>query len=139
MLSPGGELIIHTPNLRNYAVFLNHTVARALPRNFVLRLHTVRRLVQLGAKFHLNPDSHRLLTPPQPFFTFFWPLAFLQMLFMRLTMTRYFRKFAGTILIVLKYQPASHFTMTVPRCDCPSVESVPADGATESVSDVHTS
>jgi ubiquinone/menaquinone biosynthesis C-methylase UbiE len=158
VLSPGGELIIHTPNLLNYAVFLNHTVMRLLPRKFVLRFiqlgesrkeedifptfyraNTVRHLAQVGAKFHLNPDSHRMLTPPQPFFTFFWPLAFLQMLIMRLTMTRYFRKFAGTILMVLKHQPASHFTMTAPRCGCPSVEPVPADGATESVSEVHTS
>jgi ubiquinone/menaquinone biosynthesis C-methylase UbiE len=158
VLSPGGELIIHTPNLLNYAVFLNHTVMRVLPRKFVLRFiqlgenrktedifptfyraNTVRRLAQVGAEFDLSPTSHRLLSPPQPFFTFFCPLAFLQMLFMRLTMSRYFRKFGGTILMVLKYQPASHFTMTAPRCGCRSVEPVPARGATESVPEVHTS
>ena len=125
VLSPGGQLIIHTPNLLNYAVFLNHTVARRLPRNFVLRLitlaenrrkedvfptfyraNTVRRISQICGKFDLKKESCRILTPPQPFFSFFCPLAFFQILLMRLTMSSYFRPFGATILMVLKYEPA---------------------------------
>ena len=124
VLSPSGQLIIHTPNLLNYAVLLNHTVARKLPRNFVLRLiklaenrskedvfptfyraNTVDRLLQICGKFDLKKESCRILTSPQPFFTFFWPLAFPQMLLMRLTMSNYFRKFGSTILMVLRYEP----------------------------------
>ncbi|SRR6266566_3390693 len=125
VLSPGGQLIIHTPNLLNYAVFLNHTVARRLPRDFVLRLikwaenrkkedvfrtfyraNTVHRLSQICGRFDLKEESCRILTSPHPFFSFFCPLAFLQILLMRLTMSNYFRKFGATILMVLKYEPA---------------------------------
>lgn len=124
VLSPGGQLII-TPNLLNYAVFLNHTVARRLPRDFVLglikwaenrkkedvfptlyRANTVHRLSQICRRFDLKEESCRILTSPQPFFSFFCPLAFIQILLMRLTMSRYFRKFGSTILMVMKYKPA---------------------------------
>ncbi len=123
VLSPGGQLIIHTPNLLNYAVFLNHTIARILPRKFVLRLiklaerrreedvfpafyraNTVRRLSQICSRFGLKEQSCRILTSPQPFFIFFCPLALPQILLMRLTMSKYFRKFGATILMVLKYE-----------------------------------
>src|SRR6266567_7109585 len=125
VLSRGGQLIIHTPNLLNYAVFLNHTIARRLPRDFVLRLikwaenrkkedvfrtfyraNTVHRLSQICGRFDLKEESCRILTSPHPFFSFFCPLAFLQILLMRLTMSNYFRKFGATILMVLKYEPA---------------------------------
>lgn len=36
VLVPGGRLIVHTPNLWNYAIFLNHTVGRVLPRKLIL-------------------------------------------------------------------------------------------------------
>lgn len=124
LLSPGGRLIIHTPNLLNYLVFLNNVVARRLPRNFVLKLikwaenrteedifitfyraNTVRRLLQIGREFGLKEESCRILTSPQPFFSFFLPLAFFEILLMRLTMSKYFRKFGATILIVLENEP----------------------------------
>jgi ubiquinone/menaquinone biosynthesis C-methylase UbiE len=124
VLSPGGLLIIHTPNLLNYGVFLNHTIARRLPRKFVLRFikwaerrkeedvfptfyraNTVHRLSQICSRFGLKEESCRILTAPQPFFIFFFPLALPQILLMRLTMSRYFRKFGATILMVLKYEP----------------------------------
>jgi ubiquinone/menaquinone biosynthesis C-methylase UbiE len=129
LLSPGGQLIIHTPNLLNYAVFLNHTLARWLPREFILRLikmsenrgeedifvtyyraNTVRRLVKIGDSFGLKAEHCRLLTSPQPFFKFFSPLALVQILLKRLTMFRYFRQFASTIVIVLRYHPLTQPT-----------------------------
>lgn len=121
VLAPGGYLIVHTPNLLNYAVFLNHTVMRWIPRKSVLaliqwadkrkeddifvtfyRANTARRLARVCGQFGLREESHRLLTPPRPFLSFFAPLALIQILLMRMTMSRYFRRFGATILMVLK-------------------------------------
>jgi 2-polyprenyl-3-methyl-5-hydroxy-6-metoxy-1,4-benzoquinol methylase len=126
MLSPGGRLIVHTPNLWNYAVFMNHTIARLVPRKFLLRLikladnrgeddvfitfyraNTTRRLLETCGKMGFQEEFRRILIPPQPFFNFFAPLALLQILFMRLCMSsHYFRRFGSTILMVFKYSPA---------------------------------
>jgi len=121
VLSPGGYLIVHTPNLLNYAVFLNHTLMRWLPRKSVLaliqfadkrkeddifitfyRANTARKLARVCGEFGLKEESHRWLTPPRPFLSFFAPLALIQIVLMRMTMSRYCRRFGATILMVLK-------------------------------------
>jgi ubiquinone/menaquinone biosynthesis C-methylase UbiE len=124
-LTSGGRLILHTPNLLNYAVFLNHTIARLVPARLRLglikwadnrnaedvfrtfyRANTVRRLRAITGELGFRENLLRQLTPPQPFFNFFAPLALIQILYMRLTMSsRYFRKFGSTILMVLEYMP----------------------------------
>jgi len=136
MLSPGGRLILHTPNLWNYAVFMNHTIARLVPRKFLLRLikladnrdkddvfitfyraNTTGRLLEICGKMGFQEEFRRILTPPQPFFNFFAPLAFIQIMFMRLCMSsHYFRRFGSTILLVFKYAPADagSFGRTLP-------------------------
>jgi ubiquinone/menaquinone biosynthesis C-methylase UbiE len=123
LLSPEGRLVVHTPNLLNYAVFLNHTLARFVPRKSLLsliswadqrkeddifvtsyRANTVRRLLQICGSLDLREESRRILTPPRPFLSFFAPLALIQILLMRLTMSsRYFRRFGATILMVFRY------------------------------------
>jgi len=128
MLSPGGRLILHTPNLWNYAVFVNHTIARLVPRKFLLRLirfsdnrekddvfitfyraNTTVRLLEICRKMGFQEEYRRILTPPQPFFNFFAPLALIQILFMRLCLSsRYFRRFGSTILMVFRYSPAEN-------------------------------
>ncbi len=136
VLRPGGQIVIHTPNLLNYAVFLNHTVARWIPRKRVLalirfadkreeddifvtfyRANTVRRLLRICQALGLKEESRRILTPPRPFFNFFAPLAFIQILLMRLTMSRYFQKFGATILMVLKYEPGARGMQTQVAAD----------------------
>jgi ubiquinone/menaquinone biosynthesis C-methylase UbiE len=136
VLRPGGQIVIHTPNLLNYAVFLNHTVARMIPRKRVLalirfadkreeddifvtfyRANTVRRLLQICQALGLKEESRRILTPPRPFFNFFAPLAFIQILLMRLTMSRYFQKFGATIVMVLKYEPEAKALQTQVAAD----------------------
>ena len=127
MLSPGGRLILHTPNLWNYAVFMNYTLGRLVPRNFLLwlikladnrdkndvfitfyRANTTARLTEICGKMGFQEEFRRILTPPQPFFNFFAPLAFIQILFMRLCLSsRFFRRFGSTILMVFKYAPAN--------------------------------
>jgi len=121
VLKPGGKVILHTPNLWNYMVFMNHTVGRVLPRSLLMglifrsegreekdvfptlyRANTVSRLKELAGKVGLRAISTRVLTAPQPFFGFFAPLAFLQILTMRLTMTKTFSRFGQTILMVFE-------------------------------------
>jgi 2-polyprenyl-3-methyl-5-hydroxy-6-metoxy-1,4-benzoquinol methylase len=129
VLSPGGRLVVHTPNLLNYAVFLNHTLARLVPRKLLLsliswadyrkeddifvtlyRANTVRRLLQICGRLDLEEESRRILTPPRPFLSFFAPLALIQILLMRLTMSsRYFQRFGATILMVFRYRPAATY------------------------------
>ena len=127
VLSPGGTLIVHTPNLLNYMIFANHTMGRIVPWKLRLRLiesaerrsgkdvfptyyraNTFSSISRIGAKLGLQVRSRRMLTPPQPFFGFFAPLAFFQILLMRLMMSRYFRAFGATMLIVFQSQPSAN-------------------------------
>lgn len=59
VLRPGGTLILHTPNLWNYMVFLNHTVARVLPRAFLMNLI-------FRSEGREERTSSRLSTEPTP-------------------------------------------------------------------------
>jgi hypothetical protein len=121
VLAPNGHLIVHTPNLLSYSVFLNHTLGKIIPRKLLLRLikwgeeraaedvfktfyraNTVRTLSAITSNFGLTKESHRVLTAPQPFFAGFAPLALGQILLMRLTMSPRFSRFGQTILIVFK-------------------------------------
>jgi len=136
VLAAGGQVIIHTPNLLNYAVFLNHAVARWLPRKGMLalikfadkreeedvfptfyRANTVRRLERICSGLGLRRESLKVLTPPRPFFNFFAPLALIQILLMRLTMSRSFRKFGATILLVFRFEPWSRELSTEVAAD----------------------
>jgi 2-polyprenyl-3-methyl-5-hydroxy-6-metoxy-1,4-benzoquinol methylase len=118
LVSPNGRLVIHTPNLLNYLVFANHIVGKMLPRKLVLRLvqasdkrgesdifptyyraNSVTKLRQLFEAFSLRLESTRILTSPQPYFRFFAPLAFLELLWMRITMS-WIPDFGATILVV---------------------------------------
>jgi hypothetical protein len=105
---------------------VNHTIARLVPRKFLLRLikfsdnrekddvfitfyraNTTGRLLEICGKMGFQEEYRRILTPPQPFFNFFAPLALIQILFMRLCLSsHYFRRFGSTILMVFKYSPA---------------------------------
>jgi ubiquinone/menaquinone biosynthesis C-methylase UbiE len=139
VLSPGGRLVIHTPNLLNYAVLLNHTLARLVPRRSLralirwadhrseedifltfYRANTVHRLSQMCGELGLQEASRRILAPPRPFSSFFAPFAFIQILLMRLTLSsHYFRKFGATILMVFKYGPV--------RCGADSERAAPTE------------
>jgi SAM-dependent methyltransferase len=102
--APGGHVILHTPNLWNYLVLANKVARVVLPAAWVNRLvsvaerrdeadiypvcyraNTVARLRQLAALAGLRVTEVRRLTAPKPFFSFFPPLAVLQLIGMRLT------------------------------------------------------
>jgi 2-polyprenyl-3-methyl-5-hydroxy-6-metoxy-1,4-benzoquinol methylase len=119
VLSPGGVLMVHTPNTRNYLVLANVFAKKLLPRPLLLRLlhdgrapddifptyyraNTTRTLRHLGRTLGLEPEFVRCLTHPQPFTRAFAPLALFELLLMRVTMTAPFDRFATTILIVFR-------------------------------------
>ena len=117
LVSPNGRLVIHTPNLLNCLVFANHIVGKILPRKIVVRLvqasdkrgesdifptyyraNSVTKLRRLFEEFDLREESTRILTAPQPYFRFFAPLAFFELVWMRATMS-WVPGFGATILI----------------------------------------
>jgi SAM-dependent methyltransferase len=121
VLAPGGIVIFHTPNLRNYLVFLNHTVGRVLPRGLVLRMiragegrtaeevfptfyrmNSSGRVRDLAGKLGLVVEKEQFLPPPQPFFNFFLPLAFLQMLLTRGMASLGLQRYESTMLVTLR-------------------------------------
>jgi SAM-dependent methyltransferase len=119
VLAPGGTLMVHTPNTRNYLVFANILVKKLLPRSLGLKLvndgragddiyptyyraNNVHALRKLGESVKLQPESVRFLTQPQPYSRFFAPAAFFELLLMRATMTRPFDRFGATIVVVFR-------------------------------------
>jgi SAM-dependent methyltransferase len=119
VLSPGGVLMVHTPNTRNYLVFANILAKKLLPRSLFLRLvhdgrapddifptyyraNTIPALCNLGRSLNLEPESVRCLTHPQPISRSLAPIAFFELLLMRAIMTPPFDRFATTILMVFR-------------------------------------
>jgi len=121
VLAPGGIVIFHTPNLRNYMVFLNHTVGRLLPRGLVLRviragegrapeevfptfyrMNSSGRVRDLTSKLGLVVEKEQFLPSPRPFFNFFLPLALLQMLLTRAMASLGLQRYESTMLFALR-------------------------------------
>ena len=119
VLAPGGVLMVHTPNTRNYLVFANMLAKKLLPRSLVLRLvhdgraaddiyptyyqaNSAPALRNLGESVNLQSESVRFLTQPQPYTRFFAPAAFFEMLLMRATMVRPLNRFGATIVMTYR-------------------------------------
>lgn len=118
VLKPNGVLVVHTPNTLNYLVKANQLFKKVVPHSLLVKIarlsdgrepsdffptfyraNSVRKLRQLFSDVGLDTEEVRVLTAPQPFFRFFAPLAFLELLLMRATMGRTFRGFGADILI----------------------------------------
>jgi SAM-dependent methyltransferase len=121
VLAPGGILLVHTPNTKNYLVLANILAKKLLPRSLVLKLvrdgragddiyptyyraNNARALRSLGGSVDLQPELVRFLTHPQPYSRFFAPAAFFELLLMRATMTRPLDRFGATIVMVFRKQ-----------------------------------
>lgn len=119
VLAPGGILMVHTPNTRNYLVFANILAKKLLPRSVILRLvhdgraaddiyptyyqaNSASALRNLGESVNLRSESVRFLTQPQPYSRFFAPAAFFELLLMRATMTRPLARFGATIVMIFR-------------------------------------
>jgi ubiquinone/menaquinone biosynthesis C-methylase UbiE len=123
VLAPGGLLLVHTPNIRNYLVFANIVAKKFLPRSMVLKLiHDGRAaddifptfyranneqvLRKLGRSAKLQSEQVRFLTQPRAYTRFFAPAAFFELLLMRATMSRPLDRFAATIVMVFRKEGA---------------------------------
>lgn len=130
VLSPGGTLMVHTPNTRNYIVFASMMAKKFLPRSVILRLipdsrseedifptfyraNSPAALRAVGESASLIPESTRFLTQPLPFTRFFAPAALFELLMMRATMSPPFDRFAATIVMVYRKAgvPSPDFAM----------------------------
>jgi SAM-dependent methyltransferase len=123
VLAPGGTLLVHTPNTRNYLILANILAKKLLPRSVILKLTRDNRqaddiyptyyrannasaLRNLGESVNLRPELVRFLTHPQPYSRFFAPLAFFELLLMGAIMTRPLNRF-GTTIVTAFWKPAS--------------------------------
>lgn len=126
VLRPGGVLLVHTPNVWNYAVSMARVIKAVVPRKLVLKLinwseerktedifptfyransrTAIRR--QLG---HIGFDCERceMLVGPQPILRSLAPVALCELLLMRATMLRPLTPFATTMLISFRRQEAA--------------------------------
>jgi ubiquinone/menaquinone biosynthesis C-methylase UbiE len=124
VLAPGGLLLVHTPNTKNYLVFANMLAKKLLPRSIIAKLmHDGRaaediyptyykancepKLRTLGESVELQFESVRFLTQPQPYTRYFAPVAFFELLLMRATMNRRFNRYAATIVTVFRKERAA--------------------------------
>ena len=123
VLAPGGTLLVHTPNTRNYLILANILAKKLLPRSVILKLTRDNRqaddiyltyyrannasaLRNLGESVNLRPELVRFLTHPQPYSRFFAPLAFFELLLMGAITTRPLNRF-GTTIVTAFWKPAS--------------------------------
>lgn len=125
VLAPGGVALIHTPNLLNYMVFLNHTIGRAMPKSLTMRLirisenreeedvfktyyrmNTAQHIRKVAATVGLVVEKQLFIPPPRPFFNFFLPAAFVQMLITRAMKKLRWEGLESTLLVLLR-KPAS--------------------------------
>ena len=132
VLAPGGTLMVHTPNTRNYLVFANILAKKLLPRSMVLKLvrdnratddiyptyyraNNARVLRNLGESVNVRPESTRFLTQPHPYSRCFAPAAFFELLLMRATMTRPLGRFGATIVMVFRKRPTKSPVTVFPK------------------------
>lgn len=121
VLVHGGVLIVHTPNTRNYLVLAKLLLDRIMPRRLMLKLvqasddrqekdifptyyraNSIPTLRRMFHQLHLRLESVRVLTAPQPYFLFFAPLAFVEILAMRASMSSKFSRFGATLLAIAR-------------------------------------
>jgi 2-polyprenyl-3-methyl-5-hydroxy-6-metoxy-1,4-benzoquinol methylase len=132
VLAPGGTLMVHTPNTRNYLVFANIVAKKVLPQSIILKLtldgradddvfptyyraNNVRALRNLGESANLRPEFVRFLTHSRPYSCSFAPAAFFELLLMRATMTRPLERFGTTIVTVFRKQASESARIPRPR------------------------
>jgi len=116
VLRPGGTLLLHTPNALGYLTLINrlvpHGASRRLARVFdgrgagdvfpaYYRANSPRRLRGLAARTGLAVDTARLVTSSAAFVVI-PPLMLLELLWIRLTMTKPLRALRTNLIAVLR-------------------------------------
>ena len=122
VLAPGGTLLVHTPNIKNYLIFANIIAKKLLPWSIILKLvhdarakddifptyyraNSARTLRDLGESANLQSEFMRFLSHPQPYSRFFAPAAFFELLLMRAIMKPPLNRFGTTIVTVFRKRP----------------------------------
>ena len=124
VLAPNGVILLHTPNLANYLVIGNYIASKLIPK----RLHAAfvglsdeRREGEIYPTFYRANTVHRLrksvgqslaftvefLPAPRPFFHYFVPVALLELLLTRLSLSDPLRRFGTTMLITIRKADSS--------------------------------
>jgi 2-polyprenyl-3-methyl-5-hydroxy-6-metoxy-1,4-benzoquinol methylase len=119
VLSPGGHLVIHTPNVHSYVISVGRFAKAILPRAWIFRLirwsesreptdvfptyyqaNSMGKLRTLLREAGSCEQSAYFLAVPQPIFRPFAPLALLELLLQRVSLLYPFRFLRGVLLVV---------------------------------------
>ncbi len=130
VLSPGGVMIIHTPNILNCAVFAMFVLKKLLPRPVIVKLihwsdrraekdifptfyraNSRKKLQRLLDGLGLSEEICYMLVGPQPILKFLAPVAAAELLVMRATMLRALRPLRTTILGVYRKSGSQEATL----------------------------
>lgn len=117
VLRPGGVLMVHTPNVWNYAVCLARVLKRVVPGPMLVRMirwseerqdadifptfyraNSRTSITSQMRRLGFACEKYEMLVGPQPVCPFFAPVAFWELLLMRATMWRSLQAFATTML-----------------------------------------
>ena len=119
VLSPGGIVLLHTPNLANYLVVGNRVLSKMIPHHVhaaIVRIGEKRRDEEIYPTFYRANTRRKLCTlagsglqvtveflpGPRPFFHNFAPLALGELVMMRLSQLRPFQSFGTTLLVSMR-------------------------------------
>lgn len=124
VLCPNGVLLVHTPNVWNYAVCLARMLKKVAPERILIRMikwseerqdadifptfYRANSRASITARLGLlgfSCEQHEMLVGPQPICPFFAPAAFFELLLMRATMWHPLREFATTMLFSFRKAP----------------------------------
>jgi ubiquinone/menaquinone biosynthesis C-methylase UbiE len=120
VLRPGGLVLLHTPNLLGYSTVLNRLFPAWLKRTVIrtldgrspddvfptfYRANTARRLATVAESAGLPVDSVQMVGS-DPMFAVIPPLAAIELVALRVLLTRPFRRFRIGIIAVLR-KPAN--------------------------------
>jgi ubiquinone/menaquinone biosynthesis C-methylase UbiE len=131
VLRPGGVLLVHTPNVWNYAICLARVLKRLVPEPILVRMirwseerqdadifptfyraNSCASIVSQLEGLGFRCDRYKMLVGPQPVCQFFAPVAFCELLLMRATMWRALQSFATTMLFSFRKFPG-HLTRAI--------------------------
>jgi ubiquinone/menaquinone biosynthesis C-methylase UbiE len=117
VLRPHGVLLVHTPNVWNYAVCLARILKTIVPAPLLTKMiswseerhdadifptfyraNSCSSLTSHLDRLGFSRERYEMLVGPQPICPFFAPVAFCELLLMKTTMSRAFQSFATTML-----------------------------------------
>lgn len=116
ILKPGGELIFHTPNSRGYGPFLASLLPESIKDRIIwylqrrkpedvfptyYKINTPEAITELASAVGFRVVSLRLIVST-PLFIMVPPLLVLELIFIRLLMTRLGKPFRSNIIAVLR-------------------------------------